>query len=450
MVYKNFRLRSITRDLLIVVSTFLFFYLFFNFSRYEILVVIGIFILYLVISHVRYIEKTNRDLNRFFQSIRYSDFSQTFVKEGRGKLFDELSDGFNEVMDRFRKTRAEKEESFRFLQTVVQHVGIALVAYTQYGDVVLINTPAKRLFRVAQLKNIKSLANFSSSLVDIMLRLKSGKRKLVKVEDDNDVLQLAVYATEFIMHEQKIMLVSIQDIKTELEEKEMEAWQNLIRVLTHEIMNSISPIVSYTSSINDLIENTCSQDMDKNELMESYRDIQKAITTISRRGQGLMHFVDNYRNLTNIPKPDYRIFPVAELFDRVMQLMQKELEKKNIECRSEVVPESIELTADPELIEQVLINLVVNAIQAVENKKDSMIELYAELDSRSNVLIKVTDNGIGIVENVLDKMYIPFFTTKKEGSGIGLSLSRQIMRMHGGTISAFSRLNEITVITLKF
>ena len=414
---------------------------------------VGIFILFQIYSLIRYVEKTNRDLSRFFQSIRYSDFSQTFIKDGRGKSFDELSDEYNEVIKKFKETRAEKEEHFRFLQNVVQHVGIALIAYQQNGDVILINPPAKRLFKSAHIRNINSLKSLSDSLVKTMLQLKSGDRRLVKVEDNNDLLQLMVYAIEFKLRGQQITLVSIHDIRSELEEKEMEAWQNLIRVLTHEIMNSITPISSLASTVNGLLKKSRSsesQDTKENNKTELLSDTHDAIQTIQRRSEGLLHFVDNYRSLTNIPKPNFQIFLISELFERVTQLMQTDIENKAISYEATVEPKTLELTADPELMEQALINLILNSIQAVEEKQDARINLEAVLDGRGNVIIKVIDNGTGIIEDVIDKIFIPFFTTREKGSGIGLSLSRQIMRLHGGSISAFSKPNETTVFTLKF
>jgi nitrogen fixation/metabolism regulation signal transduction histidine kinase len=447
MLFKNFRLYSITHDLLLGTIAFLSFFLLNNSSHYTLLLLPGVCMVFLVVTHIRFLEKTNRDLIRFFDSVEHSDFSQTFSAEGRGKTFDELRRKLNEVMDRFRTARAEKEEHFRFLQTVVQHVGIALVAYKRDGEAVLVNTPALRLFNTAHLGNIGSLRSFSDLLVETMFTLKSGERKLIRVENDSAVLQLAVYAAEFVLHEEKITLVSIQDIKSELEEKEMEAWQNLIRVLTHEIMNSISPIISYASSIRDLVGQEYTDEDNRDEL---FRDIRNGIEAIHHRGQGLLHFVHNYRNLTNIPKPEFKIQPVRELLERVMRLMNNELTRKNIAHSITVEPESLEITADPKLIEQVLINLIVNAVQALENREESRIDIEAGLERRGKVFIKITDNGCGIVEEVLEKIFIPFFTTKREGSGIGLSLSRQIMRLHGGSIIALSKPNVFSSFILSF
>jgi nitrogen fixation/metabolism regulation signal transduction histidine kinase len=447
MVYRNFRLNCIIRVVLLGATIYLFFYLLLHTTLYATILIVASIILYQIYSLIHYIEKTNRDLTRFLQAIKHSDFSQSFTGSGLGSSFDALKAAFNEVIDEFRRARAEKEEHFRYLQTVVQHVGIGLIAFGQDGEVALINTAAKRLLKMAHLKNIKALEAFSKPLVETLLRLNSGEKALVKVEDRNELLQLAIYATEFKLREQKFTLVSIQNIQSELEEKEMEAWQNLIRVLTHEIMNSVTPIASLASTVNDLLS---TQKLSGEISVESISDMRGAIQTIQKRSEGLLHFVDAYRALTRIPRPNFKIFPVKELFDQAQQLMRTHVAERNIDFRMKVDPESLELTADPELIEQVLINLLLNAIHALDNRSDGRIELNASLDERGRVIIQVVDNGPGIIPEVLEKIFIPFFTTKPEGSGIGLSLSRQIMRLHRGTISARSEPNMATVFTLRF
>jgi signal transduction histidine kinase len=280
--------------------------------------------------------------------------------------------------------------------------------------------------------------------------MKSGNKELVKVEDKNETLQLAIYATELKMREQHFTLVSLQNIQSELEEKEMQAWQNLIRVLTHEIMNSVTPIASLASTVNNLLPDGRSEQKPGREIdVDSITEMRSALQTIEKRSEGLLHFVDAYRSLTRIPKPDFKIFPVAELFERGAQLMRPRVKEKAVAFSAHVEPATLELTADPQLIEQVLINLLLNAIQAVENQPDARIQLNALMNERGRVVIQVIDNGPGIIEEVRDKIFIPFFTTKQDGSGIGLSLSRQIMRLHRGTITVRSEPKE-TIFALQF
>ena len=451
MVFNRFRINCIIRVILVGATSWLFFYLLFRTNLYTALFILGALILYQIYALIYYVEKTNRDLARFFQSIKYEDFSQTFKVEGYGSSFDSLKAAFSEVMNAFRKTRAEKEEHFHYLQTVVQHIGIGLIAFQPDGEVELINTAAKRLLNVANLKNIRSLESLSKPLVEALLRLRSRESALVKVEDENELLHLALYATEFKLRAQKFSLVSIQNIHSELEEKEMEAWQKLIRVLTHEIMNSITPIASLTSTISNLIRNAYGKKVKPKKLDgEALQDVQQALQTIQKRSQGLLHFVDAYRNLTLIPKPNFQIFPIQELFNRIRKLMQVNIEKNSIRFKVNVDPETLELTADPELVEQVLINLMLNAFQAVEGREDAQIELKALLDGRGRIIIQVADNGPGIPKENIEKVFVPFFSTKEGGSGIGLSFSRQILRLHNASIGVHSEPNVQTVFTLRF
>jgi len=451
MAYKNFRIHCLARVILLGATIHLFFYLLAQTTLYATTLIVAALILYQIYALVVYVEKTNRDLIRFLQAIRYADFSQTFTGAGLGASFKELNAAFNEVIDQFRRTRAEKEEHYRYLQTVVQHVGIALISFKPDGAVGLMNTAAKRLLKVAQLDHLSSLPAFHRPLAEALLRLKTGDKDLVKIDDKNELLQLAVYATEFKLREQKYTLVSIQNIRSELEEKEMEAWQNLIRVLTHEIMNSVTPIASLASTVNDLLIDARGSQKAGGEIgAEAISDIRDASQTIQKRSAGLLHFVEAYRSLAKIPKPDFKIFPVAELFGRVQQLMRAQMAEKSIAFRMSLEPESLELTADPRLIEQVLLNLLLNAIQSVASRPGAAIELNAHLDERGRAIIQMADNGPGIMPEVLEKIFIPFFTTKQEGSGIGLSLSRQIMRLHRGTIHASSVPGARTEFTLRF
>jgi len=451
MIYKNFRSNCIVRVILIGASFGLFFYLLFQTSLYSATFIIGIIILYQVYALIHYVEKTNRDLTRFFQSIKYEDFSQTFKENGLGPSFDELKSAFAEVSNAFRKARSEKEEHYRYLQTVVQHVAIGLIAYKPDGEVELVNTAAKRLLKVSHLRNIKSLESLSKNLVKTLFQLKPRENALVKVETESELLHLALYATEFKLRGENLTLVSLQNIHSELEEKEMEAWQKIIRVLTHEIMNSITPIASLTSTINELLTKAYRKEISGEKLDdEVLNDIQQALQTIQKRSQGLLHFVDAYRNLTIIPKPSFQIFPIQELFKRVEKLMQANIAETDASFKVRIEPPSLELTADPGLIEQVLINLLLNAFQAVDAQKEAKIELNARLDERGRVIIQVADNGPGIPEENLEKIFVPFFSTKEGGTGIGLSLSRQIMRLHRGGISVHSVPNVQTVFTLVF
>jgi len=451
MVYKNFKIQCTLRVLLLALTIFLFLSSILLGMPPPLAVILGLIIIYETYTMIRYVEKTNRDLSRFWDAVSHEDFSQTFSGAGLGSSFNDLKNAFNGVLKKFQETRAEKEEHYRYLQTVVEHVWTGLLCFQQNGDVELINKAAKRLLRITHLKNIKSLEPFSKELVNALLTLRPGEKILVRVKDNEDLLHFVIQATEFVLREHKFKLVSIQNIQSELDEKEMEAWQRLIRVLTHEIMNSITPIASLASSASEILSRDIGKDgTPGNTEVDSIEDVRGAVQTIEKRSQGLLHFVESYRKLTRIPKPSFQFCSVASLFERVRTLMNLQLNDKSIGFATSVEPATLEVTADPDLIEQVLINLLLNSIQALEDQTDPKIELRAFLDKRGRVVIQVTDNGPGILEEVQDKIFIPFFTTKKNGTGIGLSLCQQIMRLHRGTISVRSEPNERTTLSLKF
>jgi two-component system nitrogen regulation sensor histidine kinase NtrY len=452
MVFRNFRLNCIIRLVLIAATMLLFFHLIYRTHLFATLFIVGLLVVLQLVLLFRFIEKTNQTLTRFLQSIRYSDFSQPFASKVKGRSFEYLSAAFKEVTSEFQRVRTEKEEHFRYIQTIVQHVGVGLISYKTNGEVALVNNAAKRLLKVPDLRKIQQLESLSKDLVDRLLRIKPGEKKQVKLEEDGRLLQLSIYATGFILHQQRYILVSLQNIQSELEEKEMESWQTLIRTLTHEIMNSIAPISSLASTARTLLTEDGGDSGHRDD--ETVSDVVDAVKTIEKRSVSLMNFLEDYRKLTRVPSPNYEVFQVKGLLERIQTLMKDDLARNSIVCRMEVDPETLELTADPVLMEQVLINLCKNAVEALENTPNPTIQLIAKTDGKGNPVLQIIDNGPGIKADVLEKIFIPFFTTKKEGSGIGLSLSKQIMRLHGGTLSVSSnpgaRLDEVTVFTLRF
>src|SRR5512145_1536054 len=369
MGFKNYRINIIIRVILLVLTIFLLSYFLWKNDYYIAPVILAVLIIFQVTSLIRFVDKTNRELTSFLQSIRFAEFTSSFQIEGMGGTFSELNKAFNEVMQDFQKVRAEKEESFHYLQTIVQNIDVSVIAYTADGNIELINKTAKKLFQMASMKNIKSLEPLSPELVNTLLSIKPGENKLVKVQYDDDFLQLAIYATTIKIKDKLIYLVTIKDIQNVLEEQETEAWQKLIRVLTHEIMNSITPIASLSSTL-DLMLKGMVEENGHEELKidrESVSEIQEALQTINKRSTGLLYFVNTYRNLTRIPKPNFRQCRVKELFGNIEKLMEEEIRKCGIGFRSEVEPESLEFTVDDQLIEQVLINLLKNSIHALNN-----------------------------------------------------------------------------------
>jgi len=447
MVFRNFRFVAIFRILLLTATIFLFFYtltLEYFITPFLIALII-IFQIYLIF---KYLDKTNRDLASFLESIRFSEFTRSFKIEGMGSSFDELNKAFNDVIQDFQKVRSEKEEQYQYSQNLVKNIDVSIITYQRDGKVDMVNTAFKKLFQINSIKNIHDLNSISPELVNTLIKFEPGKNCLIKIQEEDDILQLAISGTEFKILNKSIILVTIKNIQSVLEDQETESWQKLIRVLTHEIMNSITPISSITSTLDLMFKDAKNHKTRPDQ--ESIDEVHMAIKTINKRSNGLLHFVDTYRNLTKIPKPNFRIAQVKEVLDDIKLLFQEEIKTNNIEYVFSIEPESIEFHADTKLIEQVLINLVKNAIHAIENKEMPMILVKAYYNKRGRVTIQVIDNGQGILPDVLDKIFIPFFTTKPKGSGIGLSLSKQIMRLHGGSITAHSEVEHGTTFTMTF
>jgi signal transduction histidine kinase len=441
MRFRSFHLQCVGRVLFLGASLALLLYLVEHTAYRATPLVVALVIAYQVYSLIHYVEQTNRELSRFFLSIQHEDFSPTFSARGLGSSFAELKQSFTQVQQAFRQARGDTEEHLRYLETVVQHVGIGLIAFTPDGAVELLNHAAKRLLQLGHLRSIRDLRH--PALVQALSSLQAGQKALVKLEEHGQALQLALCATRFRLRQQEYTLVSLQNIQGELEEQETDAWQRLIRVLTHEIANSITPITSLAATAHGLLEHPTP---DPGQLA----DVREAVQTIQRRSHGLLRFVEDYRRLTRLPAPQFQLLPVSELFSRVELLMRPQLAEAGIAFHADTDPEALELTADPEQIEQVLINLIRNSLQALEGRAGGRIELRARMDGRGGVLVEVSDNGPGIVAEALERIFIPFFTTNPEGSGIGLSLCRQIMRLHRGTLSARSQPGVETVFTLRF
>ena len=445
---KTLKFRLIVRVMLLAATATLLAFLIVHREFLFVTIAVGFLVGYEVYSLIYFTEKTNRDIGRFLLSIRYDDTSQTFTSEGLGSSFRELNDAFSQVVRKLQEARSDTEVHSRYLNTIIQHLGIGLLVYKPDGTVILINSAAKKLLKVAGLSDVHNLSPASPEFVRTLLNLKHGDKKLEKFHSEGETGYLSIFARTFLMREEKYILVSIQNIQAELEEKEMEAWQNLIKVLTHEIMNSITPISSMTATLLDMLgnEERRSDPLSLDEIAE----MSEALTTIHRRSQGLMNFVNSYRNMTLIPKPKFRLVSVSEFFRRVENLMSHKLRAQDIAFQWSVDPETLELTADPDLMEQVMINLILNAIRAVAGRRNPGIRLSAVLSPEGKVTISVEDNGVGIVEEALEKIFIPFFTTNKQGSGIGLSLSRQILRLHNATISAKSVPDAGATFTIRF
>lgn len=396
----------------------------------------------------RFISQTNRKLTRFLESVKYSDFISGFTSDNKlGKSFKDLNLAFNEVLEAFRKARSEKEEHWQYLNSVVQQVRTGILSYDIDGNVQLMNANAKRFMGITAIKNIKELIQINPKLYHAVNSVEAGKSELYKSGND---LYLTIQSTELRIRGIDVKLVTLQNIQPELQKQELEAWQNLTRVLRHEIMNSITPISSLTSTLREILDHDMIRKESHYELKdEGAEDLREGLSTIENRSKGLIKFIDAYREYTSLPKPKMSTVRIKDLIEKVAQLMKTELKKTKIDFHYEWSSEYLTIQADIEMIEQVLINLLKNAIEALLETENAKLTLIGRYDE-SAIKIEVIDNGPGIIKEALEHIFVPFYTTKRTGSGIGLSLSRQIMQMHNGSLAVESQPEVRTVFTMKF
>lgn len=452
MVFKSFRFQLLSRLVLLVLSIFLFTSLYYSdsyfFTKFLVFLLISTQIYYLY----SFLEKSNREIIHFLESIHYDDFTNTYPERKSKSSRDLLYHEFNEILKKFREIRADNEAQHQYLRTIVQHIGIGIITFDADGEVQIMNNAARKLLDMKMIKNIRQISRDHPNLTESFLDLKTGGRDLVKIAKSDDEVQLAVYAIELSLRGKPFKLISLQNIQSELEEKEMEAWQNLIRVLTHEIMNSVTPISSLAAMMESDLYDFRTNGSDVNQIKDdTVEDFYLSVKTIHNRSESLIKFVSDFRNMTRIKLPNLECYQVDDIVSHVLLLLRKEVEESDISVEVSIKP-GLTINIDKEQIEQVMINVVKNAIQAlISGEKDQKtLKISAMPYPTGGAFISIADNGTGIEEEAIKKIFIPFFTTKKNGSGIGLSLSKQIMRNHGGNISAKSQMGEGTEFLLKF
>lgn len=397
-----------------------------------------------------FLERSNQNLSAFLSTLKFDEFSFSSKADMSDPVVQQLENELNEALKKLKNARREKDSESLFFKNIVMHVGIGLLAFKEDGKIEIFNAAARKLLRINSANDLHELKEAGEELVAIFQRLKTGGRELVRHKIGEELVQLSVYAIELTLRGEIVKLISIQNIQSELEEKEMEAWQNLVRVLTHEIMNSVTPISSLAGIIEEELKHYLEQQQELSLSKEQLHDIHLSLQTISKRSEGLIHFVKEFRSLTSIPKPRPTQFDVRNLLEEISILHRKEVTEKNIQLVINIYPEDLTIVADKNLIEQVVINLLKNAIQAFDEQENKIIELRGSLNEKSRPVISIKDNGNGIDSEAIEKIFIPFFTTKKTGSGIGLSLSRQIMRQHQGTLTVKSTMGKGTEFFMRF
>ncbi len=449
MVFRSYRIHIAGR---IILTGLFMAFMFFALGQEEWYVATGVsalIVILLMIGLFRFIDRSNREFTSLLEALKHQDFTTSYSRKFSEKSFRDLDSSFNEIKEQYRWARIDQAAQYQYLQTVIEHINIALICFNNAGKVFLFNQAAAVLFRKAKVESLEPLKSIHPNLYQLMVNLRAGQREVIRVNREGELLQLSVHVTEFRVRKEKFKLVSLQNIKHELEEQELDSWQKLIRVLTHEIMNSVTPVSSLSSAINEMLTDDegrrrALENLSKDDLDDMYSSLE----TIEERSRGLLSFVADYKNLTRLPQPVFEDITVESLLNHMHGLFKKDMASDNIDFQVQIPSHQLSICADSTMIQQVLINLIKNAMEALREKKEKSIILSA--DSRNEkVIIRVRDNGKGIDDENLEKVFIPFYTTKKKGSGIGLSLSKQIMRLHKGSIH-FQSDDSGTVFNIEF
>ena len=449
MVYRRFSVGITFRILLITTCIFLGLWLYFSQGLLLAPAILGLLVAGIVGEMIYYVNSINQKLARFLDSIRFADFSSSFTSDSKmGNSFREVNMAFNEVMEVFKQTRAEKEEQMLFLQVIIQHINTGIISFNAEGKIGVINNAAKHLLQIPQFRDISDLGKLSTKLLKEVMEIKPGQRISHKV---NSNLHLIIQTTALKMGGQSWTLLSLQNINAELQSNELEAWQNLTKVLRHEIMNSITPISSLVESLRTILdEDSYVQKEGMLIKKDGFQDIQEGLDTISNRSKGLVNFVNAYRDYTNIPIPEKELVRVQDLFENVLSLMKEELKSQSVFVKTELHPKELEIQCDRDQISMILINLIKNASESMQKLADRQIILRGVSQGDMGIRIEVEDHGPGIVPEALERIFVPFYTTKKTGSGIGLAISRQIMNLHRGSLVVESEQDKRTVFSLIF
>lgn len=434
MIYKNFRLNIIIRVLCIVALALALAFVIVKRPMFFALSTIVVLLIVSIMNLIRYIDKSNKDLTHFLLSIRQGAFTESYTSGNRGKQYEQLSGALNDIVAEFSKLNLEKELHYQYLQTLNENISVAILSFDATGKLMMMNAAARKLLNTPSFSALHDFKAIDPALYVAIKDIQPEQRKVVHVFIGDDQYQLSIQAKEIVLNGKPVRIILLQNLNHELEEKEIEAWHQLMRVLTHEIMNSVTPIASLTAAVESILKHPDGTRKDLGTLNEDHvDDIFSSLTTINSRSKGLMNFVKAYKAYAKPIHAQFESVDIREIVSRVAVLLAPDLQTLNVQLIINTPATTVETKTAIALMEQVLINLVKNAMDAVAHDGTGIITI--DVRTKANrVAVAITDNGTGIDPEVLPRIFVPFFTTKSKGSGIGLSLSRQIMKLHGGTL----------------
>lgn len=406
-------------------------------------IILGILIFSFQVLHS--FDKIQGKITYFFNAVENEDATLYYPEKIANKPLRELHKSLNRVNSLIREAKLKNREQEQYFAALLEQVATGIVVINPNGNILQANSAAKKLLNYKTLTHIVQLKRVDENLYKAFTMLTKGHRQLIKLTHNDTTTQLTLQASNFNAQDENFSLVSIQDIRNELDAKEIESWQKLIRVLTHEIMNSITPITSLSDTLLGYYKETTTSPSS-----QTVKNTVKGLEVIRERGDGLIRFVASYRKLTKISPPVIETITVKPFIEHIVLLFTSETTNTPICFEQETIPETLTLNADEGQISQILINLIKNAIEAIESVENPTIKIIAKQNQNDCLQISVSDNGIGIQEELIEQIFIPFFTTKENGSGIGLSLSRQIMRNHRGNIKVISKQGKGSMFVLEF
>lgn len=393
-----------------------------------------LFLLSIILWLVRRLRLSNRKLAYFFDSLENDDYTLRFI-ESKGLPSERvLNRSLNRIKGIIQNTRLEIQQKEKYYEIILSSIHTGVIALNQKGFVIQSNHFALKLLGLEIFTHINQLNKVSALLLQTVKEIRPNENRRVSYTNERGRVQLLISATELIVRGENITLLVLNDIENEMDEKEIESWIRLIRVLSHEIMNSIAPITSLSDTLLTLHRKSDFPE-DSPELKQN---TMNGLQVISETGKGLISFVESYRKFTRIPEPVKEYIDLSEFIHRMIILCSMEPHFGNVKIDTDIRPENLKIYADPNLLGQVLLNIIKNAIQAMKAQQDCRIIITAGQGPECSVSLKISDNGPGIPPEILNEIFVPFFTTKEEGSGIGLSIARQIMRAHGGSIKVES------------
>ncbi|MEQ8925554.1 MAG: ATP-binding protein [Fulvivirga sp.] len=447
-LFKRFNFKVIIRVSFILVTVLLLAYIFGDDRLFFNQIILFILLVLQVYELIRFVNYTNRELAKFILSIRHNDFSINFRRSKIGRSFEELHDAFDDIIQSYEEAKIEKQAQFEYLRLVVNNMNIGIISLENNQNIALMNKSAERILGVKGIKNWRILEEKSRSFTAKINEMNESGRRLIEISIQGQSHTLSVDVVLIKMLDTQYKLITFQDIHGEIEQKEIEAWHKLIKILTHEIMNSATPISSLTETMQSVIEADGKAKKVTELDDETIEDLLFSLKTIQRRSNGMLTFIDDYRRLTKVAKPKLEKVNMQQFLDSISSLLQAQLKKDKIGFEYSVDGMD-ELMLDSALIEQVLINMVKNATYALQNTKDPKIVVKGYVENNKKT-IEITDNGAGIPDKEISEIFVPFFSTKKDGSGIGLSLSKQIMHLHNGNIRVKSEVGKGTSFYLVF